>query len=64
MPSVREVIRAEEEDVLVGVVMSLTGGSANPSVVRSQVQQWKRRIADEDQTVQNLDRNLGSVLPE
>lgn len=38
------LIQAVDEKVLVGLVMKLTGGSANPSVVGQQVKNWRQRL--------------------
>ncbi len=39
-----KLILTESEDALVGIVMSLTGGSANPAVVRAQIRKRKESI--------------------
>lgn len=40
-----EFITAVNEDVLVGLVMKLTGGSAIPAVVRAQIENARQRRA-------------------
>lgn len=45
MTRVYEIIRDEDIDTLIGVVMSLTGGGANPSVVKAQAERIKQEIS-------------------
>lgn len=47
MMSPTEMILTQDENSLVGVVMRLTGGSANPNVVRGQIERIRKEKACE-----------------